>query len=81
MTSSYARTNIGLPLANIAHQSFSLLSKYKAGELLGPVPDVLEIGGQSIYRSKIWRQTISSPMAPPSSTPTAGRRRPSPIPS
>ncbi|MGJ0454551.1 MAG: TonB-dependent receptor domain-containing protein [Methylocystis sp.] len=54
VTSSYVRTNIGLPLANIAHQSFSLLSKYKAGELLGLAPDMLEIGGQSIYRSKVY---------------------------
>ena len=54
VTSSYARTNIGLPLANIAHQSFSLLSKYKAGELLGLAPDAIEIGGQAIYRSKIY---------------------------
>lgn len=54
VTSSYARTNIGLQLANIAHESFSLLSKYKAGELLGLAPDVLEIGGQAIYRSKIY---------------------------
>ncbi|MGD9544892.1 MAG: TonB-dependent receptor [Methylocystis sp.] len=54
VTSSYARTNIGLQLANIAHESFSLLSKYKAGELLGLAPDVLELGGQAIYRSRIY---------------------------
>jgi len=54
VTSSYARTNIGLQLANVAHESFSLLSKYKAGELLGLAPDVLEIGGQAIYRSRIY---------------------------
>jgi len=54
VTSSYARTNIGLQLANIAHESFSLLTKYKAGELFGLAPDMLEIGGQAIYRSKIY---------------------------
>lgn len=54
VTGSYARTNIGLQLANVAHESFSLLSKYKAGELLGLAPDVLEIGGQAIYRSRIY---------------------------
>ncbi len=54
VTSSYAQTNVGLQLANIAHQSFSMLSKYKFGDLLGVDPDVLEIGGQAIYRSKIY---------------------------
>jgi catecholate siderophore receptor len=44
---SYVPTNIGLQLANIAHQSFSLLSKYEIG-------DILEIGGQAIYASKIY---------------------------
>lgn len=54
VTSSYAPTNVGLQLANIAHQSFSMLSKYKLGDLLGVDPDVLEIGGQAVYRSKIY---------------------------
>ncbi len=54
VTSSYARTNIGLQLANIAHESFSLLSKYKFGDLIGLAPDALEFGGQAIYRSKIY---------------------------
>jgi catecholate siderophore receptor len=40
-------TNVGLPLANIAHQSFSLLSKYQ-------LTDVWEIGGQAVYRSKVY---------------------------
>jgi catecholate siderophore receptor len=47
-------TNVGLPLANIAHESFSLLSKYKFGDLFGLAPDTLEFGGQAIYRSKIY---------------------------
>jgi catecholate siderophore receptor len=54
VTSSYARTNVGLSLANVANQSFSLLSKYKFGDLLGFAPDFLEFGGQAIYRSKIY---------------------------
>ena len=47
VTASYVPTNVGLQLANVAHQSFSLLSKYQ-------LTDVLEIGGQSIYASKIY---------------------------
>jgi catecholate siderophore receptor len=44
-------TNIGLPLANIAHQSFSLLSKYQ-------IDDRWEVGGQAVYRSKIYGGTL-----------------------
>ena len=44
-------TDVGLPLANIAHQSFSLLSKYQ-------LDDVWEIGGQAVYRSKIYGGTL-----------------------
>ncbi len=40
-------TNVGLPLANFAHQSFSLLSKYQ-------IDDRWEVGGQAIYCSKIY---------------------------
>lgn len=40
-------TNVGLPLANVAHQSFSLLSKYQ-------LDDTWELGGQAVYRSKIY---------------------------
>ena len=54
VTNSYARTNIGLQLANIAHESFSLLSKYKFGDLIGLAPNALEFGGQAIYRSRIY---------------------------
>jgi catecholate siderophore receptor len=49
-TSLYT-TNVGLPLANIAHQSFSLLSKYQ-------IDDRWEIGGQAVYRSKIYGGTL-----------------------
>jgi catecholate siderophore receptor len=45
-TAFYA-SDVGLQLANIAHQSFSLLTKYKF------LPD-WEIGGQAVYRSKIY---------------------------
>ena len=44
-------SNVGLPLANVAHQSFSLLSKYQ-------LTDVWEIGGQAVYRSKIYGGTL-----------------------
>jgi catecholate siderophore receptor len=44
-------TNVGLPLANIANQSFSLLSKYQ-------LTDMWEIGGQAVYRSKIYGGTL-----------------------
>src|SRR6201996_1959773 len=39
-------SNIGLPLANIAPQSFSLLSKYQLN-------DTWEFGGQTVYRSAV----------------------------
>lgn len=44
-------TNVGLPLANVAHQSFSMLSKYE-------LTDVWEIGGQAVYRSKVYGGTL-----------------------
>jgi catecholate siderophore receptor len=44
-------SNVGLPLANVAHQSFSLLSKYQ-------LTDVWELGGQAVYRSKIYGGTF-----------------------
>jgi catecholate siderophore receptor len=44
-------TNVGLPLANVAHQSFSLLSKYQLN-------DTWELGGQAVYRSKIYGGTL-----------------------
>jgi catecholate siderophore receptor len=44
-------TNIGLKLANVAHQSFSLLTKYQ-------LTDVWEIGGQAVYRSKMYGGTF-----------------------
>ncbi|WFU77070.1 MULTISPECIES: TonB-dependent receptor [unclassified Bradyrhizobium] len=44
-------TNVGLPLSNVAHQSFSMLSKYQFN-------DVWELGGQAVYRSKIYGGTF-----------------------
>ncbi|WP_438277827.1 TonB-dependent receptor [Nitrobacter sp.] len=44
-------SNVGLPLANIAHQSFNLLTKYQ-------VTDIWEIGAQATYRSKIYGGTL-----------------------
>lgn len=51
---SVATSNVGLQLANVAHQSFSVLSKVEFGDLLGLDKDALEIGGQAVYRSKIY---------------------------
>ena len=44
-------TNVGLKLANVAHQSFSMLTKYQ-------LTDVWEIGGQAVYRSKMYGGTL-----------------------
>ncbi len=44
-------TNVGLKLANVAHQSFSLLSKYK-------LTDVWELGAQAVYRSEMFGGTF-----------------------
>src|SRR5213075_371633 len=44
-------TNVGLKLANVAHQSFSMLSKYQ-------LTDVWELGGQAVYRSKMFGGTF-----------------------
>ena len=49
-TTLYA-SNVGLPLSNIAHQSFTLLSKYQ-------IDDRWEVGGQAVYRSKIFGGTL-----------------------
>jgi catecholate siderophore receptor len=44
-------TNVGLPLAFIANQSFNLLAKYE-------VTKDLEVGGQATYRSKMYGGTL-----------------------
>jgi catecholate siderophore receptor len=44
-------TNIGLPLAFVANQSFNILTKYQ-------LTDYAEIGGQATYRSKIFGGTL-----------------------
>ena len=45
VTKSAYPTNVGLPLANVAHTSFSLLTKYQ-------LTDWLELGGQAVYNSR-----------------------------
>jgi catecholate siderophore receptor len=45
------QTNVGLPLANVANQSFSMLSKYQ-------LTDMWELGGQVVYRSGIRGGTL-----------------------
>ncbi len=44
-------SNVGLQLANVAHQSFNVLTKYQ-------LTDIWEIGGQATYRSKIYGGTF-----------------------
>jgi catecholate siderophore receptor len=44
-------TNVGRPLANVAHESFSLLTKHQLN-------DTWELGGQAVYRSKIYGGTL-----------------------
>lgn len=51
VTNSVVPTNVGDKLAFIAHQSFSMLTKYK-------FDDGWELGGQATYRSKIYGGTL-----------------------
>jgi catecholate siderophore receptor len=44
-------TNVGRPLANIAHQSFNILSKYE-------INDTYEVGAQATFFSKIYGGTF-----------------------
>ena len=46
-------SNIGRQMANIAHESFSMLSKYK-------FDGGWELGGQAVYRSKIYGGTFGA---------------------
>ncbi len=46
VTGSVTPSNVGLPLANIANRSFTLLSKYE-------FPGGFELGGQAVYASLI----------------------------
>ena len=48
---SIVPTNVGLPLAFIANQSFNMLTKYK-------LTDEIEVGGQATYRSKMYGGTL-----------------------
>jgi catecholate siderophore receptor len=51
VTQSVLPSDVGDKLANIAHQSFTTLTKYQ-------VTDNLEVGGQAIYRSKLYGGTL-----------------------
>ena len=53
VTKSNIASNVGLPLANIAHQSFSLLTKYK-------FDGGWELGGQAVFRSKVYGGTFGA---------------------
>jgi catecholate siderophore receptor len=53
VTQSNIPSNIGLQLANVAHQSFSMLTKYK-------LDDGWELGGQAVYRSKVYGGTFAA---------------------
>ena len=53
VTQSALASNIGLQMANIAHESFSMLTKYK-------FDGGWELGGQAVYRSKIYGGTFGA---------------------
>lgn len=53
VTESANPATLGQPLANIAHQSFNLLTKYK-------VTDKLTLGGQATYKSEIFGGTLAA---------------------
>ena len=53
MTASAIAGNAGLPLANIAHESFNLLAKYK-------LTDRLTVGGQVTYKGEILGGTLQA---------------------
>jgi catecholate siderophore receptor len=53
VTKSNIASNVGLQLANVAHQSFSLLTKYK-------FDGDWEVGGQAVFRSKVYGGTFGA---------------------
>ncbi|WP_456650384.1 TonB-dependent receptor [Bradyrhizobium sp. LM2.3] len=53
VTQSNIASNLGLQLANVAHQSFSMLTKYK-------FDGGWELGGQAVYRSKVYGGTFAA---------------------
>ncbi len=53
VTQSNIASNLGLQLANVAHQSFSMLTKYK-------FDGDWEVGGQAVYRSKVYGGTFAA---------------------
>jgi catecholate siderophore receptor len=50
---SVTASQVGVPLANIAHQSFNMLTKYK-------ITDQWEVGGQATSNSKIFGGTLGA---------------------
>lgn len=65
VTQSLIAANLGQPLANIAHQSFNLLTKYK-------VTDALSVGGQATYKGEILGGTLAAVNFPAGTTTVAG---------
>ena len=53
VTESAIATSLGQPLANIAHESFNVLTKYK-------VTDKFTFGGQATYKGKILGGTLAA---------------------
>lgn len=53
VTKSAVASNVGLPIANLAHQSLNILSKYR-------VTDEWTLGGQATYNSKILGGTLAA---------------------
>jgi catecholate siderophore receptor len=53
VTQSGVASNLGLQLANVAHQSFSMLTKYR-------FDGGWELGGQAVYRSKVYGGTFAA---------------------
>lgn len=53
VTDSALATSLGRPLANVAHESFNVLTKYK-------VTDKLTVGGQATYKGEILGGTLAA---------------------
>jgi len=71
VTASANPATLGQPLANIAHQSFNLLTKYK-------VTDKLTVGGQATYKSEIFGGTLAAVSYAPGTVNVGGVTTPTP---
>jgi catecholate siderophore receptor len=71
VTESAVPGAVGLPLANIAHQSFNLLTKYQ-------FTDDLTIGAQATYKSEIYGGTLSAVNYAPGTINVGGVTTPTP---